>query len=555
MGREEEAAADPVEPAPAEGAASPSGGAAPLTSPASSEDVARSQDDASFEVVLELHWKFVHDPARHEDQDVPDADAGAGEDEGCGGSGSSSTTTTAAHSEAGDDARSQGSKCASPALTPQVSKSTSPALTPQVSPSMWIGLGMEKGPRAGRGEAEGQTLADADIVRALGASAQVERRLSEAADYAADVAIGMGIPFRHMVIYGSLSIARGNQAGAKSGQGQAPAPHYQASPSGQGPSCFVTNHSDIDFAILLEDDSSGSRAASSVDAFCRACKEMEWRKASATVVPRFAVSQWTLVSSSGVHLDLTIFNSAKHFRQFKERQRAFREIFWQTRQQMVTVFGPQAKVTFDAYVYLLKAFAAFLSRDGEPHEKKPLTSFQATCLGLFVLQRTLLHKSCPDGQPAKLPSALSLFKRFIFFCEGFFADGERAPKAKDRTCLPWHRQCALGFADCARVLARVSPHALCELYFVAAEVRCDTPTWGWMNVLHSVDPKAVHAGAKTAVDRWFGGGGKGSRTVWNKLSSDVLPVMKMRATEARQRCQAAAPPAAESRGSLQTAAA
>ena len=30
----------------------------------------------------------------------------------------------------------------------------------------------------------------------------------------------------------------------------------QASPSGQGPSCFVTNHSDIDFAILLEEEQS-----------------------------------------------------------------------------------------------------------------------------------------------------------------------------------------------------------------------------------------------------------------------------------------------------------
>merc|ERR1719330_412995 len=138
-------------------------------------------------------------------------------------------------------------------------------------------------------------------------------------------------------------------------------------------------------------------------------ENMEWRQVACTMVPRFSVTQWTLLSARGVQLDLSCFSDAERFQQFRMRQQAFREIFWQTRKQLMAKYGEPGAHTFDAYIYLLKAFAAVTLRSA-------LTSFQATCLGIFALQRPW-RESYPLSD---MPSSLCLMKKFLLVCKDFF---------------------------------------------------------------------------------------------------------------------------------------
>merc|ERR1719507_2128645 len=97
-------------------------------------------------------------------------------------------------------------------------------------------------------------------------------------------------------------------------------------------------------------------------------------------MPRLAVAQSTLVSQVGVHLDLACISDANQFERFQGRQAAFEAVFSSARRHMHTKYGVSGGLAFDAYIYLLKAFAAFASRTS-------CSSFQAVCLGLFVLKR------------------------------------------------------------------------------------------------------------------------------------------------------------------------
>jgi len=214
------------------------------------------------------------------------------------------------------------------------------------------------------------------------------------------------------------------------------------------------------------------------------------------------------VSQAGVHLDLTCISDAAHFLQFKERQAAFRYVFCRARQQFQAKYNVLGALAFDAYIYLLKAFAAFVSRSA-------FSSFQATCLGLFALQRADL----PKLAPAQVPNAIFLFERFLRFCRMFFAEkpGRKGQKPHG------FRHCAIDLSGEGHLTRRVNLRACAELYFGDVECSFRVPPQDWLNVLHNSDPKTISAKARIALDRWFPE--PGLWKVWGRICQDLTPAM------------------------------
>jgi hypothetical protein len=94
-------------------------------------------------------------------------------------------------------------------------------------------------------------------------------------------------------------------------------------------------------------------------------------------------------SSEEVYLDLTCIEDPVHFHRFKKRQEAFRKVFADVRIRMEVQYHAEGALAFDAYVHLLKAFAAKVPGNA-------LTGFQATCIGLFTLQIGHSSKASSD---------------------------------------------------------------------------------------------------------------------------------------------------------------
>jgi len=366
--------------------------------------------------------------------------------------------------------------------------------------ALWLGL-----------EQKQSTLLDRDIVDVLAASSETLRRLEKAARSAMNALMALGVVQEQVVLYGSLSIGRtdptaANLESALSGNG---AEALFATPGlsqrGPAPGCFITDLSDVDCAALLSEQCQSSQLVERLSEVSR--NEMEWCQVHATVVPRFSVTQWTMVSDRGVHLDLSFFSDPAQFNQFCARQREFRETFWLTRRQLQECHGEAGATAFDAYIYLLKAFAAVTSRS-------TLTSFQAICLGLFVAQRRGL-----TAPPTSL-TGLMLLKRFLLFCKDFFAYEGRSNY--------WHGTDAIDISGGGRVIDRFSKRARAELYFTDAENSLQVHTRDWMNVLHNVNPETISNSAGQALECWFcTKSHKHQRKVWARLKRDLLPVMKL----------------------------
>jgi len=269
---------------------------------------------------------------------------------------------------------------------------------------------------------------------------------------------------------------------------------------------YITNRSDVDYALFLPE---GKETSSVVNQILKLGSKSGWKHEQATVVPRFAVSQWTLVSEDGAHLDLTIFTDQVQFTRFRERQSAFREVFWHTRQYMHATYSYVGILAFDAYIYVLKAFAAYVSRSA-------FTSFQAVCLGLFVLQHSRSQKT------ALIPSAPFLFNHFLCFCISFFGKGHgrKGMKKGQQT----HSSAAIDLSRGGRMMRRVGARSRAELYFVAAEERNGVASHDWQNVLHNADPAAISEAAESALEEWFGA--RGSWSDWGRLSRELTPSIR-----------------------------
>jgi len=304
------------------------------------------------------------------------------------------------------------------------------------------------------------------------------------------VLFALGISAEQTVLYGSLALERTDFVNVLSANRPLQLSQLLSRPAvAEVRTSYITDRSDVDYAILLPE---GMQASSLVNRIL-STTEAGWRHEQATVVPRFAVSQWTLVNAAGVHLDLTCFTDEVQFNRFRERQMAFREVFWQTRQYMQTAYQSVGILAFDAYIYVLKAFAAVVSRSA-------FTSFQAVCLGLFVLQHSRQQKML-------VPSAPWLFNNFLCFCNSFFGGKGSGNYRKGSRSRQWCGSQAMDLSGRGRLMPRLSHRARAELYFVSAEERCQAPVAEWQNVLHNSDPETICEAAETALQDWFGARG------------------------------------------------
>jgi len=370
-----------------------------------------------------------------------------------------------------------------------------------VSPALW-GFGAAKSQ---------QSSMDREIIETLAASQETFRRLAHASRAAKIALMSLGLAREQVVLYGSLSMGRTESTPdaleASAFASQCGSPHRLR----EVPGCFITDLSDVDCAALLPDQ---WQAGALIERFTSAIgiDHTEWHNVHATVVPRFSVTQWTMVSNRGAHLDLSCFTDPVQFAQFNARQNAFREIFWSTRRQLVGRFGDAGGDAFDAYIYLLKAFAALTLRHA-------LTSFQAICLGIFVVHRRMLDKQC------RTISAMTMMKRFLIFCRHFFSC-EPPEITAPRQWQHWHGTRAIDLGGGGHFIERCSRRARSELYFVDAEVSEGVQEADWMNVLHNVEPHTISMAATGALDRWYSSS-KQMKGSWPRLKRDLLPVMKL----------------------------
>merc|ERR1719282_1610701 len=214
-------------------------------------------------------------------------------------------------------------------------------------------------------------------------------------------------------------------------------------------------------------------------------------------VHKFDSTQYTLLGSFGedgdsteVYLDVTCIEQPLHFNRFKKRQAAFRKGFIDVRSRMEARYFAQGALAFDAYIHLLKAFAAKIPGN-------TLTGFQATCIGLFTLQ--IGHFRLKPSQSI----ALSLFEGFLRFCFSFYVDAPR--NAAHWFPIPNYRTIAIDLSGTGRWLERQSSCWRSELYFMQAEVNMKTRPDERMNVTHSLDPGRVSAEAHALLHRAFSG--------------------------------------------------
>jgi len=273
-------------------------------------------------------------------------------------------------------------------------------------------------------------------------------------------------------------------------------------------SYYVNGRSDVDFVVKTRHKVSPSAVAQ------RLLKKGPWRMVGQVQVHKFASTQFTLLGSfedegsngytQEVYLDITCIEQSLHFNRFKNRQEAFRKVFMEVRACIEGQYAAQGALAFDAYIHLLKAFAAKVPGNA-------LTGFQATCIGLFTLQ--IGHFRMKPSQSI----ALSLFEGFLRFCVSFYSDMIRPAD------LCWHslsyRQCAIDLSVGGRWLPRMSTTWHSELYFMAEEVKMQTRPDERMNVTHSLDPARVSVEALALLNRAFfsaapaNGGGAAMRTM------------------------------------------
>mmetsp|Transcript_41510 Transcript_41510/g.129091 ORF Transcript_41510/g.129091 Transcript_41510/m.129091 type:complete len:533 (+) Transcript_41510:59-1657(+) len=331
-------------------------------------------------------------------------------------------------------------------------------------------------------------LTDRGIIEGLAASEQTHRRLLRTAHRARTMlcANGHAQP-PPLELYGSLALCA---SGLQSATGRECLQDW--------PRHFVGTDSDVDLVLLLHPDIRPN------DLVQRLIGRGRFELVNQTSLKKFVTTQFSLrtfcsgtgASHSEVWLDLTCICSPLHFERFKGRQEAFRQAFRSARLQLEASHGVSGAMAFDAYIYLLKAFAAKVAGNA-------LSGFQATCLGLFALQLHLYQLRCSQ------PTGLVLFECFLRFCSSFFEDypADHCMRLRSYQC------CAIDLSLGGRLLPRFSNKWRCEVYFLGVEVQLGTKMNERMNVAHSVVPEAVCAAAKQALAETVSV--RGGRCVWS----------------------------------------
>lgn len=338
-----------------------------------------------------------------------------------------------------------------------------------------------------------EIILDHSVLAAFAISAERFKALKAAVHEATDLC-KIGALSQQLVVYGSVSIER--------------APSWKEVDDVHGTHdmrCYATNLSDVDIAVLVADS---VIAQGIVEGF----RDNGWCEVHCKSMPRLAVAQSTLVSHVGVHLDLACISDANQFQRFRARKEAFEAVFSSAHRHMQTKYGMPGGLAFDGYIYLLKAFAAFASRTS-------CSSFQAVCLGLFVLRRLESNWRCLPI----VPTALLLFEKFLRFCCAFFSDGPRYKAPGDRQ-LHGHRMCAIDLSGEGRLLRRISMQSSTEMYFAEVERRLCASSSDWSNVLHNFDPGAIKDKAEIALKSWYNE--PSLWKVWGSISQDLCPMMQ-----------------------------
>jgi len=330
------------------------------------------------------------------------------------------------------------------------------------------------------------SFSDRRIIEVLAAPEATHRRLLRTARRVPEI---LADPMEHQLVtstelYGSLSLDMSE-------------PNMHRPWKQDWASHYVNGRSDVDFVVQTRHKVAPSAVAQ------RLLKKGPWRMVGQVQVHKFASTQFTLLGSfeeedgsgqaSEVYLDITVIEQKVHFNRFKSRQEAFRKVFMEVRSCIEAQFNAQGALAFDAYVHLLKAFAAKVPGNG-------LTGFQATCIGLFTLQ--IGHFRMKPTQSI----ALSLFEGFLRFCVSFYSDVLRP-----ELCWPplggrhtWsYRQYAIDLSVGGRWLPRMSTSWHSELYFMTEEVKMHTRPDERMNVTHSLDPTRVSMEALALLNRAF----------------------------------------------------
>eukprot|EP00437_Effrenium_voratum_P001355 CAMPEP_0181428346 /NCGR_PEP_ID=MMETSP1110-20121109/16632_1 /TAXON_ID=174948 /ORGANISM="Symbiodinium sp., Strain CCMP421" /LENGTH=537 /DNA_ID=CAMNT_0023551571 /DNA_START=32 /DNA_END=1645 /DNA_ORIENTATION=- len=253
------------------------------------------------------------------------------------------------------------------------------------------------------------------------------------------------------------------------------------------PVCYVNGQSDVDFVVDMRKDVAPYAIVS------RLLRKDTWKLVGQVQVHKFSSTQFTLLGSfeadgesneNEVYLDLTCIENPTQFRRFKKRQEAFRKVFLQVRSHLEATFAEQGVIAFDAYIHLLKAFAAKVPQNA-------ISVYQATCIGLFTLR--IGHFRLKQS----LSLALCFFEGFLRFCYQFYSDTE-TPCTIGDTALGYRRQSI--DLSAGRLLPRQNPSWRSELYFRGVEAKQPDE---WMNVTHSLDPLQVSMEALELLERSF----------------------------------------------------
>jgi hypothetical protein len=328
------------------------------------------------------------------------------------------------------------------------------------------------------------SFSDRRIIEVLAAPAAIHNRLLETARRVPEIILsdeeGPALS-SNVELYGSLSLDMSP-------------PDTRKLQREDWASYYINARSDVDFVVEVRPDTPPSSIAQ------RIVDKGPWRIVGHTQVHKFASTQFTLLGSfdekdgdgSQVYLDITCIESSLHYSRFKQRQEAFRKVFCENRQHMEERFDAQGALAFDAYIHLLKAFAAKVPGNA-------LTGFQATCIGLFTLQ--IGHYRFKPNQSI----ALSLFEGFLRFCHYFFRDIPARNNGYSHCNQYWphYRNCGIDLSNGGRWLPRMSMCWRSELYFMAAEVKMKTRPDERVNVVHSLDPAQVVVEAQALLSRAF----------------------------------------------------
>jgi len=182
--------------------------------------------------------------------------------------------------------------------------------------------------------------------------------------------------------------------------------------------------------------------------------------------------------------EIIVVSTDDEMKCLKGRQEAFRKVFRDQRVQLEVSFGDAGMLAFDAYIYLLKAFAKTMPEGA-------LSSFQAVSFGLFVLQLGLYkHVTGTAAQP----TALLLFECFLRWCGVYFSSQWNSDQK-----LKNYRFSALDLSTGSLTL-RTRSQTKCEAYFVADEVHSlHTHSADRLNIAGSISPQVVHDAAHLAL--------------------------------------------------------